>query len=48
MKKILTILTLSFFIFANSFAGSDGELNLSKKQNQLKIVLSQLIDLLLL
>ena len=36
MKKILTILTLSFFIFANSFAGSDGELNLSKKSKTVK------------
>ena len=36
MKKILTILTLSFFIFINSFAGSDGELNLSKKTNPVK------------
>ena len=36
MKKILTILILSFFIFANSFAGSDGELNLSKKSKQVK------------
>ena len=36
MKKILTILTLSFFIFTNSFAGSDGELNLSKKSKPVK------------
>ena len=36
MKKILTILTLSFLIFANSFAGSDGELNLSKKSKPVK------------
>ena len=36
MKKILTILTLSFFIFTNSFAGSDGELNLSKKSTPVK------------
>jgi phospholipid-binding lipoprotein MlaA len=36
MKKILTILALSFFIFVNSFAGSDGELNLSKKSKPVK------------
>jgi phospholipid-binding lipoprotein MlaA len=36
MKKILTILALSFFIFGNSFAGSDGELNLSKKSKPVK------------
>ena len=36
MKKTLTILILSFFIFANSFAGSDGELNLSKKSKPVK------------
>ena len=36
MKKILTILALSFFIFVNSFAGSDGELNLLKKSKPVK------------
>ena len=36
MKKILTIFALSFFIFVNSFAGSDGELNLSKKTKPVK------------
>ena len=36
MKKILTYLALSFFIFVNSFAGSDGELNLSKKTKPVK------------
>ena len=36
MKKILTILTLSFFIFVNAFAASDGELNLSKKSKPVK------------
>ena len=36
MKRILTILALSFFIFANSLAGSDGELNLSKKSKPVK------------
>ena len=36
MKKTLTILILSFFIFTNSFAGSDGELNLSKKSKPVK------------
>jgi phospholipid-binding lipoprotein MlaA len=36
MKKILIFLMLSFFIFANSFAGSDGELSLSKKTKPVK------------
>ena len=36
MKKILTILALSLFFFANSFAGNDGELNLSKKSKPVK------------
>ena len=36
MKRILTILALSFFIFANSLAGSNGELNLSKKSKPVK------------
>jgi phospholipid-binding lipoprotein MlaA len=36
MKKILTYLALSFFIFVNSFAGSDGELNLSQKSKPVK------------
>jgi phospholipid-binding lipoprotein MlaA len=36
MKKILTILALSFFFFANSFAGNDGELILSKKSKPVK------------
>ena len=36
MKKILTILVLSFFIISNSFAGSDEELNLSKKSKPVK------------
>ena len=36
MKKILTLLTLSFFIFSPSFAGSDGELTLSKKTKPVK------------
>ena len=36
MKKIITILALSFFIFGSSFAGSDGELNLSKKSKPVK------------
>jgi phospholipid-binding lipoprotein MlaA len=36
MKKILTILALSLFFFANSFAGNDGELILSKKSKPVK------------
>ena len=36
MKKILTILVLSFLILNNSYAGSDGELNLSKKSKPVK------------
>ena len=36
MKKILTILVLSLFFFANSFAGNDGELILSKKSKPVK------------
>jgi len=36
MKKILTILALSLFFFANSFAGNDGELILSKKSQPVK------------
>tara|TARA_B100001057_G_scaffold471874_1_gene534602 strand:- start:130 stop:912 length:783 start_codon:yes stop_codon:yes gene_type:complete len=36
MKKILTILALSFLILGNSLAGSDGELTLSKKSKSVK------------
>ena len=36
MKKIFTISVLSLFIFANAFAGDDGELNLSKKSKPVK------------
>ena len=36
MKKILIPLMLSILIFSNSFAGSDGELTLSKKTKQVK------------
>ena len=36
MKKIFTISILSLFIFANAFAGADGELELSKKAKPVK------------
>ena len=36
MKKIFTISILSLFIFANAFAGADGELELSKKVKPVK------------
>jgi phospholipid-binding lipoprotein MlaA len=36
MKKTLIILALSLLMFANSFAGSDGELNLTKKTKPVK------------
>ena len=36
MKKIFTISILSLFIFANAFAGADGELELSKKTKPVK------------
>ena len=35
-KKIFTISVLSLFIFANAFAGADGELELSKKTKPVK------------
>ena len=35
-KKIFTISVLSLFIFANAFAGADGELELSKKAKPIK------------
>ena len=36
MKKILSILVITFFIFTNAFAGADGELGLSKKSKSIK------------
>ena len=36
MRKILILLMLSILIFSNSFAGSDGELTLSKKTKPVK------------
>jgi phospholipid-binding lipoprotein MlaA len=36
MKKILSLLIITCFIFTNAFAGADGELELSKKSKQVK------------
>ena len=36
MKKILSFLIITCFIFTNAFAGGDGELKLSKKSKQVK------------
>jgi hypothetical protein len=41
MNNLIKITVIFFLLFSNAYAGSDGELEISKKTKQLEIVLKR-------